>query len=335
MPTDVLKVPGDYKIIAKNGDIIMDLFGATTGTVRIYGNLDVLGTSTSIISTNTFVKDKIIVVNYQTDGTPPVDPVGNKGGLLIDSFSGDPADYSTILYNYDDSWSNGIIGYNGVFEFSAAGIGSAIKTNGIRIDPTTALVNSANTSTLNFLGSDNPNSVLSVAGTVNYEDNVIDDDDIPNKKYVDNRIFTGTTFAKKLQVGNSYIEINDNSSFDQFYNPTDRIFAALGDVEVFRLEGTIARLQGLTVNGTTLAVNTYTSSTNLTLQPVSGGGVVVNGAFRLVDQSTATYTAVTDQTTLYYSVPAKGGGTGIYFVNNNVSDELVSRRKAIIYGIIF
>lgn len=335
MATDVLKVPGDYKIVAKNGDIILDLFGATTGTVRIYGNLDIVGTSTSIISTNTFVQDKVLVLNYQTDGTPPVDPTGNVGGILIDSFSGDPADYATLFFNYDSVWGNGSTSSYGVFEFEASSRGSAINVNAIRIDPATALLNSANTSTLNFLGAENPNSVLSVAGTFNYEDNVIDDDDIPNKKYVDNRMYTGTVYAKKLQVGNSFIEINDSASFDEFYSSSDKIFASLGGNEVFRLEGTTGRIQGLTINGTTLAVNTYTSSTSITLQPIPGSGVVIDGALRMVDQTTATFTAVTDQTTLYYSQPAGGGGTGIYFVNNNANDELVSRRKAIIYGIIF
>jgi hypothetical protein len=335
MATDVLKVPGDYKVIAKNGDIIFDLYGTTTGTVRIYGNLDIFGTSTYVVSTNTFITDKIIVLNYQENSNPP-EPTGNVGGILIDSFSGNPNEYASILFNYDSAWSNGLISRDGVFEFKVGNTGSSILTNAIRIDPGTALVNSANTTTLNFLGAENPNSVLSVSGTYNYEINVIDDDDIPNKKYVDDRIYTGTVFAQKLQVGNSFIEINDNSVVGPFYNSTDRIIAALSNQEVFRLEGSTARIQGLMINNTTVEINTFTTTaTSIALQPLPGGKIVMNGALTLVNQSTSTFAAVSNQTTLYYSEPIGGGGTGLHFVNSSVSDELVSRRKAIIYGIIF
>jgi hypothetical protein len=38
---------------------------------------------------------------------------------------------------------------------------------------------------------------------------------------------------------------------------------------------------------------------------------------------------------LYSTATISGGGTGVYFINGNTQDELVSRRRSIIYGIIF
>jgi len=38
---------------------------------------------------------------------------------------------------------------------------------------------------------------------------------------------------------------------------------------------------------------------------------------------------------VFYSKTAGSGGTGLYFVDGSVSDELVSKSKAIVYGIIF
>ena len=40
-------------------------------------------------------------------------------------------------------------------------------------------------------------------------------------------------------------------------------------------------------------------------------------------------------TTLLYSNPIGSGGSGLYFVSTGASDELVSKAKAIVYGIIF
>lgn len=342
MATDVLRVPGDYKIIAQNGDIILDLLGANTGTVRIYGNLSVFGTSTTFISTNTYIKDKVLVLNYQDDGTPPVDPTGNVSGFLVDSFDGNANHTASLLYNNDSTWKTTNVNTStGVFEFTSYGSISAIKVNAIRIDPATATVNSSNTSTLNFLGKDNPLSVLSVAGTTDYESQVTDDDDIPNKKYVDNRIFTGTTYAKILQVGNSYVKITDNSVpfSDPFYSSDDKIIAVLGNTGtdtniVFRLEGVEAQIQGLTISNNTIEVNN--TATDLVLQPQDGSSVRIATPLRFQRQDTSTVVIATTNTTgIYYKEPAAGGGTGLYFVNTNRTDELVSRRKAIIYGIIF
>ena len=39
--------------------------------------------------------------------------------------------------------------------------------------------------------------------------------------------------------------------------------------------------------------------------------------------------------TLLYAATAGGGGTGLYFVDSSTSDELVSKSKAIVYGLIF
>ena len=39
--------------------------------------------------------------------------------------------------------------------------------------------------------------------------------------------------------------------------------------------------------------------------------------------------------TILYAGTASGGGTGVYFVDGSTSDELVSKSKAIVYGLIF
>ena len=63
------------------------------------------------------------------------------------------------------------------------------------------------------------------------------------------------------------------------------------------------------------------------------GTSTIDGTIQLADQSSVP-AAVTDTTVLYANV-AGSGGTGVYFVDGAVTDELVSKSKAIVYGIIF
>lgn len=69
---------------------------------------------------------------------------------------------------------------------------------------------------------------------------------------------------------------------------------------------------------------TYDKDTNL---------LSLDGAVVLADQSSAP-SSVANSTVLYANAVG-GGGTGVYFVDGSTSDELVSKSKAIVYGIIF
>ena len=57
------------------------------------------------------------------------------------------------------------------------------------------------------------NGVVSVSGTNNYEVQVTDDDDIPNKKYVDDAIVTGiqTIQIQSIARGDSALNLFDSS----------------------------------------------------------------------------------------------------------------------------
>jgi len=59
----------------------------------------------------------------------------------------------------------------------------------------------------------------------------------------------------------------------------------------------------------------------------------LDGSIALTDQSSAPGSVA--GTTVLYANTAGSGGTGVYFVDGSTSDELVSKSKAIVYGIIF
>jgi hypothetical protein len=69
------------------------------------------------------------------------------------------------------------------------------------------------------------------------------------------------------------------------------------------------------------------------LIPNGTGSVTVEGTLKLNDQG-STPSAKTGSTLLYGGT-ASGGGTGVFFVDGSTSDELVSKSKAIVYGLIF
>jgi hypothetical protein len=328
MTTDVLKVSGNYLLDASNGNIILDVTNSnSTGTVTIIGNLDVLGETTQLETTNSSIKDNIIVINsgetnnYVTLGT---------SGILIGRGNSDSiVNAASFLYDDGSNWTNSSgDSYQGVFNLNSAQQGSAIRVNAIRVESTVT--------SLNIFGVENPNAVMNVKGTTNYENNLFDDDDIPNKKYVDSAVYSGTDFAKRIQVGNTFVRIADNSinPLDPYYNSTNKIFAALGTTTnvVFRLEGTVAQIQGLTIDNNTIIVNN--TATDLLLQPQAGSAVKVESPLKL-QKVTSVPIAEINQDTLYYTGIPQAGGTGLYFVNTTEQDELTSRRRAIVYGIIF
>jgi len=105
--------------------------------------------------------------------------------------------------------------------------------------------------------------------------------------------------------------------------------SALGIKNV--VEDTTPQLGGnLDVNGMTI---TSSSNGDVVLDANGTGQLKVNHVVSLEDQwsapsSTASYNK------LYSATPGEGG-TGLYFVNTSSSDELVSKTKAMVYGLIF
>lgn len=86
----------------------------------------------------------------------------------------------------------------------------------------------------------------------------------------------------------------------------------------------------LDVNGN--AIISASTNSDIQLQPSGTGRVAVGGAIALDDIATPSSQA---GATLLYAKAAGGGGSGVHFVDGSTSDELVSRAKAIVLGIIF
>jgi hypothetical protein len=98
------------------------------------------------------------------------------------------------------------------------------------------------------------------------------------------------------------------------------------------VDDTTPQLGGdLDLNG--FNIITATSNQDINLIPNGIGYVTVEAGLKLNDQA-ITPSSATGATVLYADT-ASGGGTGLFFVDGSTSDELVSKSKAIVYGLIF
>ena len=121
------------------------------------------------------------------------------------------------------------------------------------------------------------------------------------------------------------ISTNGGASYDSLL-----VTSATGLTEV--LQDTTPQLGGdLDINGKNIV--SAASNVDIQLVPNGPGKVTIASALKLNDQAIAP--SSTSGATLLYADTASGGGTGVFFVDGSTSDELVSKSKAIVYGLIF
>ena len=346
MTINVLKLPGDYKLqTTAGGTITFDTRNGgsvNTGTVNIYGDLRVYGTSTNIITTDITIQDNLLILNSGEIGPGVTVPAKNglpasTAGIMVARGNSDSSTSGAWLI-YDDS-AVGSIYYSpdpvqGVWRFGnpASAIGRSVELTGVFLP--SAL------NTLTFFSDVNLNGILSVKGYTrgvgnDYETRITDDDHIPNKAYVDS-LLSASEFAKKLIVGKSFVEIKDNSitTSSPYYSAVNQITACLGTSSnvVMKLEDNAVLFKSLNLSGTRIRGNTGTNA-NISIEPDGSGLVVLNSGLRM--QQTPAVPASAGYTGIYSTSTVGGGGTGLYYVNTTDTDELVSRKRAIVYGIIF
>jgi hypothetical protein len=200
--SQVLQTNCDYKIKTQaGGTITLDTtpVAGNNGTVRITGNLLVEGEQLTINTTDLFVEDNIIRLN-----------IGETGDGVTEGYSGIEVDrgfmpdssrnlFATFWFNEStDSWE--IVQQSGgptpVVRFD----NSTLKLKAITTNSTT------DEGDLTLIGSGT--GVVKVEGTTNYEQQVTDDDDIPNKRYVDLTVRNREP-NNRIQRNNSYVKVQD------------------------------------------------------------------------------------------------------------------------------
>jgi hypothetical protein len=346
-----LRVNGDYNIRAGDGAKITLDTGpvASGGSVRITGNLVVEGDTVNVSATDLSIEDNIISLNVGEVG-PGVSLVYS--GIEIErgnTSSITPQNNASLLY--DESTDSWIIAHGsapGPFNFDA----SNLRLKQILTNSTT------DAGDLTLIGTGT--GVVKVIGTTNYEAQVTHDDDLPNKKYVDDSILNNPTFQivapqtqdtkvviadKDISPNNSaepgslayftattthstYGEsavsiIVDNALVGQFYSNRFEI----GDLEI-----------GGGPDRNEITSRAGITNENVYVRTQGTGKLQTNYAIQL-EKIGVIPSYVSDNTLLYSAVPG-AGTTGIYFVNDSAevakqNGELISKNKALVFSMLF
>ena len=174
--------------------------------------------------------------------------------------------------------------------------------------------------------------VVSVSGTNAYESQVTDDDDIPNKKYVDDAITTGvqTIQVNSIQRGDSTFTVKDSSldgGISRFQIKVDN-----SEVAIFRNDST--EIENLLFQDNT--ITTTTSGADLTISSQGSPFVKIDSTLRMPVQDDSAVVASSATMIAIFGKDPDKGNTGVWFKNKyNHEDELISTNRSLLYSMLF
>ena len=340
-----LRVNGDYNIRAGDGaKITLDTGPAASGgSVRVTGDLVVEGQTLNVAAANLNITDNIIKIN---DGETGAGITLVYSGLEVER--GSLSNASLLYEETADTWLIANNSAPGPFNYDE----SNLRLRKIYTNPTT------DDGDLTLIGTGS--GVVKVFGTTAYELQVTHDDDLPNKKYVDDSILNNPTFQivapqgqdtrviiadKEItpdisttagslayftaqtgfpNIGESSVSvIVDNALVGQFFN--NRL--EISDLEI---GGGIDYNEITTKNGIT--------NLNIFVRTQGTGKLQTNYAIQL-EKIGVTPAYVSNNILVYGDTPSVGT-SGVWFVNDSAeaakqNGELISKNKALVFSMIF
>jgi len=341
-----LRVNGDYNIKTEEGARITLDTGPNVGSVRVTGDLLVEGETVYVAATNLDIEDNIIVLNKNETGA----------GVTLD-YSGIQIDRGTLgatsfIWNENVTIPTGssstnaggwqlVSGTGGVYSFSD----SRLKLKEIITESTT------DGGDLLVIGQGT--GVIKVIGTDNYENQVTHDDDVPNKKYVDDTIQNNPTF--QVVSDNSRVTVSDKERLPNIaaqpgslaYLTATTGFSTGGESAVSVIVDAALNTQfypnrtemfSLEFTGSEITTKSGITNQNINVRTQGTGKLQTNYAVQ-IDSIAGTPAYVTDATILYSATPSVGT-TGVWYVNPSAearlqSGELINKNKALVFSMIF
>lgn len=321
-----LNIPnGNYKLkVQDGGNVTFDT--GSEGTVFITGNLEIQGSTTTVNSTELTVTDNMILLNdgYEDSGIPQ--SVDYISGLEINRGSQPNAlfvwDDETTIFDPDSSTNpqGGWVLYRGQ---KADNKLAGIFTNSIKSENTDIAFQTGASSAL-------------IIKTPNYEDNVVDDDHIPNRKYVNDYVATyaianppSQTVSGDTRFKASDVDVVPNlaeSILEFFVNEDDLIDP------VSSLTETTGRFYDISIVGNT--ISTVTSGNDLNLQGSDGGVVKIADTLQIDTNPDGAPGIPTSGTVVYHDTAYTD--TGLLFKTSaGKQGEVSSKKTAILYSLIF
>lgn len=349
----VIQVNGDYNIKAKQGATIT-LDTGPTGQTRVTGNLVVEGDTLFIETEQLTINDNIITINAGETGAGV--SLGTAG---IEVDRGTEFNIGFIYTEADDAW-NIVGGTAGSYFFVDTGGNSVSKLRLKEI-----LTDVTDDGDLILIGEGT--GVVKVGdrgdltGTV-YADLVTDPGDIPNKRYVDRAIQDSPTF--QIRALDTRVAIRDSGatpnipdtagSLAYWESVTDNtetesaVGFIIDDIVAAEIYADRAELFGLNIFNEDAGVGI---PDNVVLQALStpanikfdtnkeglpqGGKVQFTYGIQLDSVGGLGNPSVVSNSTVVYARAPSIGTTGVFFVNSVDNGELISKRKALLFSMIF
>jgi hypothetical protein len=339
-----LQVNGDYNIkSAEGGKITFDTGPAASGgQVLITGNLVVEGTQTTVQATDLDVSDNIITLNAGETGAGVT--------LIYSGIEVDRGSLPSASLLYDETADTWLIANGNAPSLNYDD--SNIRLHRIYTNPST------DDGDLVLIGAGT--GVVKVIGTINYEEQVTADDDIPNKRYVDDAIQNNPTFqivAPQLQDTRVIIsdkEITPNISTQAgslAYLTANTGFNTFGESAVsIVVDGQLVsqfysnrvEIGDLEIGGGTarneISNKASITNENIFIRTQGTGKLQTNYALQL--EKIAVVPAYVSNNTIVYGAAPELGTTGVWFVNDSLESskrtgELISKNKALVFSMIF
>lgn len=335
----VVNTNGDYAIKVGEGNRITLDTGTGIGSVRVTGNLIVEGDTLTVSAENLNVADNIIIVNY-----------GETGSGVTLEYSGIQVDRGTATAAslvYDEAADSWLIGHGtapGPFNYS---------DSKLRV---TKILTNADTDQgdLTLIGTGT--GVVKVFGTTNYEDQVTHDDDIPNKKYVDDSIQNNPTY-QIVRNNTRVVTFDVDDPLDPLLNfppavgpytsqPGESLVGIVVDDQIVAsFYQTRIEMKGLTLFTEdpspfnplipdAIVLQATNTDANIKLETNGTGKVETSYAVQM-NRISAT-PAYVDNAVLLHSKDPEEGDTGLYYVHSATRNgELISKNRALVFSMIF
>lgn len=321
----------DYKITVETGGTIVLDTGVNTpiapagwiGGVIITGDLRVLGNTTTVDTTNLAIEDNIILLNKGETGLGVTE--GSAGIQIQRSENSASPVFPDVQILYNESTDDIVLQYT-------TGTLVPLKINTIR----------TNNSDLNINTGAVGAGVISVSSVPNYELRATDPDDIPNLQWVYNYVlaFGGVALVDRFSAfdGTTPLDTGGRAYDTDAGDPVSEIEFTVDGANRLNLTTSGAVITGILdsdeirIAGNRIDINS--SNRDLILGASGTGSVVVDDNLRIT--VVASDPLSNPDGTKFYVKDPEYGGSGLYFVDrDDYRDELVSRRKAIAYSMIF
>lgn len=318
---------GNYTVkVQDEGTITLDT-GTELGRVVVTGDLVIRGDTTTVQSENLSVRDNTIVINQGEVGSGIT--LG-EAGILIERGSNTDGN-SAIKFIESLSYTDQ--------ETSTARTGafSLETTNNTSQPPLFANKIFTNNKDLFLIGSGS--GVISVAGTTDYENNITDDDDIPNKAYVDNFIdaYLGTNPPDRIAEQDTSVETVDSTVSGDV--PSRILFRVNGELKA-QINESRTELESFVFNGN--EIESTDSNSDIVITPNGTGNLSVRSGIVYEDLN-STLSNNTNNSLVYNSTNGtiNMGGSQLFVVNSNndakreMYKELSTAHKAFVMSLIF